>query len=89
MSTTIGPDKGGGHFEVIGGQIMRIFQVHRISIKLGGCVLHLVPTKVEVILRKSEVKLCEFVQVCLILTKLGGWRLHLGPDRSAGRSEIS
>ena len=25
MSTTIGPDKGEGHFEVIGGQIMRIF----------------------------------------------------------------
>ena len=25
VSTTIGPNKGGGHFEVIGGQIMRIF----------------------------------------------------------------
>ena len=54
MSTTIGPDKGGGHFEVIRGQIMRIFQVCRILTKLGGWRLHLVPTEVEVVLRSVD-----------------------------------
>ena len=58
---------------------MRFCKVCRIPTKLGGCQLQLVPTKVEVILRSSEVKLCAFFQVCRISTKLGGWPLHLVP----------
>ena len=49
--------------------------------KLGGCQLQLVPAKVEVILRSSEVKLCTFFQVCRNPTKLGGCRLQLVPTK--------
>ena len=55
--TTFGPEKSGGHFEVIGGQTARFFKVCRISTKLGGCGLHLVLRKVEVISKILEVKL--------------------------------
>ena len=55
-STTIGLDKGGGHFEVIGGQIMRIFSSLSDFNKTWWMATTFGPNRSEVVLRSVEVK---------------------------------